>query len=234
MSTGRVSTGRVSTRLGARVAAVVVPLLLLAATACGGSAPATTAAPVDTASAPATSASPSPSVSATPRPDGPRPLPSTKPVGVDALTIPAIDLSEKKFEKLALIDDGSLEAPVDPDLAGYYADGTVPGDTGPALIAGHVDSKTGPAVFARLSELRKGDTIEVGLTNGKTKTFVVDRAVTVPKAEFPTQEVYGPTPDAELRLVTCGGPYDRTVGSYVDNTVVFATAKAGKAEVTKP
>ena len=98
----------------------------------------------------------------------------------------------------------------------------MPGDRGPAVVAGHVDSVAGPAVFYRLRELRPGDEVVVDLSDGRTVTFRVTGSLQVPKDAFPTEEVYGPTPDAELRLITCGGEFDRSVRSYEDNTVVFA------------
>lgn len=142
-----------------------------------------------------------------------------------SVSISSIDVRATKLERLALDDDGALAAPKNPDRAGWYAGGTVPGDVGPAVIAGHVDSQTGPAVFFELREVSPGDKVVVTLSDGRKTTFRVDRVLTTPKKGFPTDEVFGPTPDAQLRLITCGGPYNRTVGSYVDNTVVFATAQ---------
>ncbi len=203
-------------RLGLALAATLL------AAGCGattsGAAPASTPAPVPASTT-------SSSAPAEPLPTGPAPLPKASKVSVTSVSIGSIDLKTSKLEKLRTDDDGVLEAPKDPDRAGWYSAGTVPGETGPAVIAGHVDSKTGPAVFFDLREVKKGDVIEVGLSDGTRKSFVADRVITTPKDGFPTDEVFGPTPDAELRLITCGGPYDRTVGSYVDNTVVFATAR---------
>lgn len=78
-------------------------------------------------------------------------------------------------------------------------------------------------MFARLEQLRPGDEVVVRLSNGDDVRFEVDRTLSTPKDGFPTDEVYGPVPDAQLRLITCGGPYDRVAGSYLDNAVVFAT-----------
>jgi hypothetical protein len=121
------------------------------------------------------------------------------------------------------ITKGALQPPKRFDRAGWYADGTVPGDVGPAVIAGHVDSKAGPAVFYRLRELTVGDRIDV-LRGGKAVSFVVTRTAWYPKSAFPTEEVYGPTPDRQLRLITCGGVFDRRLRSYKDNLVVYAVA----------
>lgn len=117
---------------------------------------------------------------------------------------------------------GALVPPEDHDLAGWFADGAVPGDVGPAVVAGHVDSVDGPAVFWRLDELTPGDEVLVDRADGTTARFTVTGVARYPKSEFPTEAVYGPTPRAELRLVTCGGEFDRSARSYEDNVVVTA------------
>jgi hypothetical protein len=96
------------------------------------------------------------------------------------------------------------------------------------VIVGHVDSKTGPAVFYRLRDLRRGDRIAVVGADGRTVTFVVQRLATYAKSGFPTAAVYGPTAGPALRLVTCGGEFDRSTGHYLSNTVVYATVAAGR------
>jgi LPXTG-site transpeptidase (sortase) family protein len=107
--------------------------------------------------------------------------------------------------------------------AGWYEDGPEPGERGRAVIAGHVDSKTGPDVFARLREARKGDRVLVDLAGGGRLVFTVQRARLYPVDAFPTTEVYGgPRTAPELRLITCGGPYDRAQGRYRANLVVYA------------
>jgi hypothetical protein len=124
---------------------------------------------------------------------------------------------------LGLDRAGALVPPADYGQAGWYGHGPAPGDPGPALIAGHVDSRNGPAVFVRLDELRPGDRVEVR-RGAVWVPFRVTGAVRTPKAEFPTADVYGPTPGPELRLVTCGGDFDDRSGHYRDNIVVFAVA----------
>jgi sortase family protein len=118
---------------------------------------------------------------------------------------------------------GALTPPKNFARAGWYADGTAPGDLGPAVMAGHVDSKRGPAVFYRLRELQVGDQIEV-VRGGKPVRFTVVSTAWYPKTQFPTEEVYGPTPDRQLRLITCGGVFDHRLRSYKDNLVVYAVA----------
>jgi len=138
------------------------------------------------------------------------------------LQIPAIDVSTP-LVKLGRLPDGSLEVPKDWDTAGWYDKGPRPGQPGPAVILGHVDSKTGPAVFYQLRALRPGDTVRVGLADGRILVFRVQRVQRYPKDEFPTEAVYFPTLNRELRLITCGGDFDYARHSYVDNIVVYAT-----------
>jgi Sortase domain len=156
--------------------------------------------------------SPSPSGS----PHGPASAPPTR------LRIPAIDV-DTPLESLGLDADGALRAPKDFAKAGWYVKGGRPGDVGPAIIAGHVDSWRGPAVFFRLHQLRPGATVEVVREKDSVK-FRVLAVHRYPKSQFPTDEVYAPTPNAQLRLITCGGVFDNTSRSYLDNVVVYAVA----------
>jgi sortase (surface protein transpeptidase) len=125
------------------------------------------------------------------------------------------------LETLRIGADGELTAPKNFSKAGFYADGTLPGDPGPAVIAGHVDSKRGPAVFYKLRELEAGDRIDV-YRDGTRVRFTVVSTAWYPKDRFPTAKVYGPTPDRQLRLITCGGVFDHRLRSYKDNLVVYA------------
>src|SRR6201989_3604659 len=134
------------------------------------------------------------------------------------LQIPAIAVSTP-LVKLGRLPDGSLEVPKDWNTAGWYDQGPRPGQPGPEVILGHVDSTSGPAVFYQLRTLRPGDIVRVGLADGRTLTFRVQRLQRYPKDEFPTKAVYFPTLNRELRLITCGGDFDYARHSYVDNIV---------------
>jgi hypothetical protein len=138
------------------------------------------------------------------------------------LWIPAISVSTP-LVRLGRLPDGSLEVPHDWDKAGWYDRGPRPGQPGPAVILGHVDSRTGPAVFFRLRALRPRDIVRVGLADGRILVFRVQRVKQYPKDEFPTEAVYLPTLNRELRLITCGGEFDYASGHYRDNIVVYAT-----------
>ncbi|RFA23628.1 hypothetical protein B7R25_01775 [Subtercola boreus] len=147
------------------------------------------------------------------------PVSAATPVRVQ---IPAIGV-DSGLESLSRDAAGSILPPVDFGSAGWYSQGVVPGRIGPAVIAGHIDSSVGPAVFFRLSSLTAGDVITVTLSDGTETRFAVDSSIQVAKADFPTGQVYGPTPTAQLRLVTCGGVFDDSWGHYLDNVVVFAS-----------
>lgn len=150
---------------------------------------------------------------------GPEPTESVEPARI---RIEAIGVSAD-VEAVRLATDGTLGIPTDVATVGWFVGGSRPGEMGPAVMVGHLDSVDGPAVFARLSELRAGDLVTVEDGEGSALTFTVSAVTRHPKQSFPTQAVYGPTPDAELHLITCGGRYSRDDG-YTDNVVVTAKA----------
>ena len=92
------------------------------------------------------------------------------------------------------------------------------------MIVGHVDSRRGPAVFLRLGELRRGDRIVVGLQGGRARSFLVERVERRPKTALPTRRIWNRTRRPVLRLITCGGGFDRSTGHYRDNVIVYARA----------
>jgi hypothetical protein len=138
-----------------------------------------------------------------------------------SLTIPAIGVRTKLVD-LGLNSNGTLQVPASTVVAGWYSGSPAPGSVGAAVIAGHVDSRAGLGVFFWLHALRPGDLIYVGRSDGTMAVFTVTSVRTYAKNQFPTAAVYGPVPDTELRLITCGGTFDRTLGSYLSNVVVFA------------
>jgi hypothetical protein len=119
---------------------------------------------------------------------------------------------------------GVLQPPSSPDLAGWFIDSAVPGETGPTVLAGHVDSTTGPGVFVALKNLAPGDLIDIGRSDGHTAHYRVTAVQAFDKTRFPTDRVYGPTTGAELRVVTCGGAFDRATGHYERNVIIFGVA----------
>ncbi|MFD5434483.1 class F sortase [Kitasatospora sp. NPDC127067] len=139
------------------------------------------------------------------------------------LRIPQIAV-DAPFTELAVNPAGQLDAPPpdDKNLVGWYRDGVTPGERGSAVLAGHVDTAKGPAVFLLLSFLLPGNKVEVSRADGTVAVFSVDSVETFAKNAFPDAKVYGRTPDAQLRLITCGGTYDKKRRDYLDNVVVFA------------
>ncbi len=230
------SNARFGDRRGALAAAVTVVLLLLGGTlvvralSAPGAPPQPRAEQSVASTAPSAPASSSAPTTRVPTPTPPRTSasgsafgPIMEPSAPTALVIPSIGVNTKGIVDLRLDGSGRLEAPSDFDRAGWWAAGPTPGEFGPAVIGAHVDSKAGPAVFYRLGSLAKGATVSVLRKDGSTARFVVDRVERYAKADFPTREVYGDTKGrAELRLITCGGAFDRSTGHYVDNIVAFA------------
>ncbi|MGD0555482.1 MAG: class F sortase [Streptosporangiaceae bacterium] len=138
-----------------------------------------------------------------------------------ALTIPSIGVQTNLIH-LGLTAKGTLQVPPTTAVAGWYTGSPRPGAVGSAIIAGHIDSYAGPGIFFRLSSLRPGDRVYVRRADGTLVVFRVTAVRQFPKDGFPTSAVYGPTPDPELRLITCGGTFDPQLGSYLSNTVVYA------------
>ncbi|QUC63607.1 class F sortase [Streptomyces sp. A2-16] len=170
-------------------------------------------------SARAAGARPHPASPGVHQPPRPRPLPRSR---ATRLLIPYLSV-DAPVMNLRLDRNRRLTAPPDDDdnLVGWYAEGPSPGQQGTAVAVGHLDTDSGPAVFAGLTELRTGRRIEVRRADGRTAVYTVDAIRTFEKDHFPNREVYGPRKRPELRLITCGGTYDRRTG-YSGNVVVFA------------
>jgi len=153
--------------------------------------------------------------------DGPRDLEPAAAHEPAEIAIPKLGLSSAllRLDKRA---DNRMEVPGDFGLAGWYVRGPSPGQTGPAVIVGHLDSRNGPAIFSRLDELAPGDAILVRRGDSQLVRFKVTRTEDYDKDQFPTQQVYGNTAGPELRLITCGGEFDYSQRSYRRNLVVYA------------
>jgi len=175
------------------------------------------AQPVRPAAAVAALPAPTGPIVAPPQPADPRPV--SRPV---SLTIPLIGVSTQLIT-LGLTGSGALAVPSSTAVAGWYTGSPRPGAIGSAIIVGHIDSLTGPGVFYRLPQLRPGDKVYVKRADGTLVEFRVTSVQTYLKDRFPTHAVYGPTPDPELRLITCGGAFDHATGHYLSNIVVYAT-----------
>jgi LPXTG-site transpeptidase (sortase) family protein len=152
-------------------------------------------------------------------PQSPGPQPVAAPV---SLTIPLIGV-QTNLMTLGLLSNGQLEVPPTTSVAGWYTGSPRPGSVGSAIIVGHIDSKYNRGVFFRLNTLTKGDKIYVKRADGTLAEFSVTSVQSYLKDHFPTEDVYGPVPDAELRLITCGGAFDYATHHYLSDIVVYAT-----------
>jgi hypothetical protein len=165
-------------------------------------------------------------VAALPAPTGPIVAPPQSAAAQIAspvsITIPLIGVKTNLIT-LGLAAGGAMQVPSSTTVAGWFTGSPRPGAVGSSIIVGHVDNKRGPGVFFRLSELTKGDDVFIKRADGTTAEFRVTEVQKYPKDDFPTEKVYGPTPDAELRLITCGGAFDPATGHYLSNTIVYAT-----------
>ena len=137
------------------------------------------------------------------------------------ILIPEIGISAPIIP-VGLNPDRTLQVPKSFSVAGWFTRGPEPGELGPAVIVGHVDSIDGPGVFYHLRALRSGDLIKIGLRNGWTVRYLVGSHLAAPKNDFPTKLVYSHTEKPTLRLITCDGQFDTATGHYVDNYIVFA------------
>ena len=136
------------------------------------------------------------------------------------IVIPAIDV-DATIDRAGIDDDGQMQVPDFGDTA-WFTPSVKPGRVGPSVITGHVDTEQGPDVFFRLKDLQTGDHIQVHGDDGTVVSFAVTAVEQHPKNDYPRKKVHAATDRPELRLITCGGIFDRTIGHYDDNIIVFA------------
>lgn len=137
------------------------------------------------------------------------------------LSIPAIAASASMIP-LGRNSDGTIQTPDNTVETGWYTPGPGPGEKGAAIVVGHVDSYKGPGIFFHLPALRRGDNVNITLANNERLRFVVTGSKDVSKERFPTRLVFARTDVPTLRLITCGGVFDRATGHYLNNYIVFA------------
>jgi len=138
------------------------------------------------------------------------------------ISIPKINI-EADFVDLGITGNNEIEVPETTTEVGWYKFGPTPGELGPAIVLGHVDSKTGPGVFFYLGQLEPGDRIDITRADGTIAQFQVDGLERYDQSFFPTSLVYGDIEHAGLRLITCSGSYDRKQRRYDHNLVVYAS-----------
>lgn len=143
------------------------------------------------------------------------------------VTVPSINASSTLIP-LGQEPDGELAVPPlsAPQQASWYDRSPTPGELGPSVVLGHVNGNGKPGIFLNLSKVQAGQQVMIDRADGQTAVFTVSHVDTVPKDNFPTNAVYGDTPDAQLRLITCGGELDQSANSYLSNVVVFANLTA--------
>ena len=161
-----------------------------------------------------------------------RPVPAAPPLDASppvAIDIASIDV-HAPVGSVGLSPSGAIEVPAPGPaygVPGWYRFSPTPGERGPAVLVGHLDSvDAGPSVFFRLGELTPGQQVEIRRADDRTAIFEVTAVASYAKHVFPTGAVFGDLDHAGLRLITCGGPLDPATGHYRDNTVVFATLVA--------
>lgn len=138
------------------------------------------------------------------------------------LSIPKIKLEATFEEPLGLNPDGTAAVPESYTKVGWYKHGPTPGELGPAVILGHVDSYEGPAVFFSLGQLEIGDDIYINRSDGSTAHFVVSELERNEQTAFPTAKVYGDLNFAGLRLITCTGTFEKGEQRYTHNLIIYA------------
>ncbi|MFE7353996.1 class F sortase [Streptomyces sp. NPDC057543] len=150
----------------------------------------------------------------------------------ERVEIPSIGIKAPVVAR-GLDKEGAIEPPPfdTPQTVGWYGNGTEPGAKGPALFVGHVDTETKRAVFYGLSAARPGAKVEVTRVDGTVAEFTVDDVQVFTRERFNADKAYGPHKNgrAELRLITCGGTYDRASHSYDANVVVSAYLTGARA-----
>lgn len=142
------------------------------------------------------------------------------------IRIPTLGIDAQFEESLGVMESGEIEVPEGFDTVGWYKHSPTPGERGPAVVLGHVDSYEGPEVFHPLQRLEEGDEILIDRDDGSTATFIVTKLENYPQSGFPTELVYGDLDHAGLRLITCSGDFDHGERRYSHNLIVFAVLAA--------
>ncbi|MQS37956.1 class F sortase [Streptomyces katsurahamanus] len=181
-------------------------------------------------------------VAAVGRPPG-VPLPPAhapvEPARPDRVDIPSLGVAAAVVVPRGLDAAGAIDPPPYSmaRTVGWYGSGTQPGARGASLLVGHVDTETRPAVFYGLSAARPGEKVRVTRTDGSVAEFTIDDVQVFGRDRFDARKAYGPrrAGRAELRLITCGGTFDRAAGSYTANVVVSAyLTKVSRATPVTP
>lgn len=139
------------------------------------------------------------------------------------LRIPKLSIDTTFTPPLDILASGEVQVPDSNTEVGWYKYSPTPGEIGPAVVLGHVDSYTGPAVFFYLGQLEPGDDVFIERQDGTVAHFKVDSLERPKQVEFPTERVYGNIAHAGLRLITCSGIYIKGQQAYTHNLIVYAS-----------
>lgn len=115
-----------------------------------------------------------------------------------------------------------LDVPPDARTLVWYRNGPSPGGPGSAVIAGHLNWRGTNGIFARLDEIPVGATITVVYADDSQQDFIVSAVDLVPKPAVAVNGTFAREGERLLRLVTCGGEFEKAVRSYRSNVVVTA------------
>ncbi len=136
------------------------------------------------------------------------------------LEIPAIGVTSD-IENVGELENGQMGVPEGVDNVGWFEPGTLPGNRGSSVMAGHIDSLTGPAVFYKLDQLKKGDEVVVKDAEGKSLTFIVTKTERYPRKDAPIDEIFGFSYGSRLNLITCTGEFNRKAKTHEERLVVY-------------
>ncbi|MGN7408935.1 MULTISPECIES: class F sortase [unclassified Sporosarcina] len=136
------------------------------------------------------------------------------------LEIPAIGV-KSDIENVGELENGQMGVPEGVDNVGWFEPGTLPGNSGSSVMAGHIDSLTGPAVFYKLDKLKKGDEVVVRDADGKSLTFIVTKTEKYPRKNAPIEEIFGFSYGSRLNLITCTGEFNRKAKTHEERLVVY-------------
>ena len=137
------------------------------------------------------------------------------------LLIDSIDV-DAAFEYVGVDDQGNMDVPQEWENVAWYEPGTVPGDVGNSVIAGHYDSDTGPAVFYDLNDLEVGDEVRIITDEDEELVFEIYEIESVHVDDADTSKIFGDTDERNLNLITCEGVWDTSEGMYDHRLIVYS------------
>lgn len=163
-------------------------------------------------------------------PEAEVPLPENKPSSREhasgtepvRIRIPALNI-DTAVQHVGINDQGNMAAPTNYTDVGWYRHGPAPGESGSAVIAGHVNNGLGlSGVFENLSSIKAGDDIYVVRADGSEVHFVVASTRSYPYNDAPEEIIFNPSGSVRLNLITCEGKWVKEDRTYDQRFVVFA------------